>query len=212
MTTVAPDATPRSAVRSPEPNPTETALLVLSGSGFGGADLASVRRTLAYGEVFRSARAAVGASDNESLKTFFDCLTSIVQRVERHQSLKPLIRAAERIEAEARPAAQPGHFSWCLPGQCFTQHYEDGESYTDHRGLRVDMPIPLDMDCAHDQLLSADLGALEEFTNEPMVSFNSGGNGVLLQGDDLDDVIDNLSNFVDGLRTMRGQINQGRQS
>jgi hypothetical protein len=42
------------------------------------------------------------------------------------------------------------------------------------------MPVPKGMEVRHDELLRADLGADESLAGDPLVSFNSGGNGVLL--------------------------------
>ncbi|MGX9887326.1 DUF6907 domain-containing protein [Streptomyces sp. NPDC002276] len=104
-------------------------------------------------------------------------------------------------------AAESSHWSWCEPGECVVEQYEDGDTYVEHYGTPLVMPVPEGMDCRSDELLYAQLGCNENFVEAvPTVSFNSGGNGVLLDADELDTVIGNLTRFTDGLRTMRYQM------
>ncbi|MFI5657964.1 DUF6907 domain-containing protein [Streptomyces sp. NPDC051684] len=134
-------------------------------------------------------------------------LIPVVDRVYRRQSLQPLVEAARKITET--PSVQPGHFPWCRPDGCVVSQYDDGDTYTEHIGPSITMPIPKGMDVHDDELLHAVLVANESYLSGPEVSFNSGGNGVLLAADQLDAVIDDLAGFLDGLRSLRGQMTLG---
>jgi hypothetical protein len=180
---------------------------------FAGADAGTITRAtqvVAAGEVYDAATKAVRDQQNEGLTSFFDCLDVVVTRVASNQSLEPLFAAAKEIKAERAPSAQLGHFPWCMTDRCTTRHYDDGEPYTEHTGPRFDMPIPEGMHCEHGELLAAELCALEEFTGEPQISINSGGNGTLLDPAETDQVIADLTAFLDGLKQLRRSMDQER--
>lgn len=96
--------------------------------------------------------------------------------------------------------------------ECISHRYHDGAVLTEHTGPQITMPIPEGMEVRHHELLRADLFTDENFSSEPLVSFNSGGNGVLLDATGLDEVITNLDGFVAGLRTMRGRMAEVRNA
>jgi hypothetical protein len=184
--------------------------IILSALALSGADAATMqnaRQVLATGYVYGAWAQAVNDLDNEDLKPVAAMNAEVIQRVASHQPIRPIV---DLIEAEkaAQAQAEPGHHPWCLPGACITRRFDGGEPYIEHQGPQIDLPIPDGMDCRDGQLLSADLHALEEFTGDPMVSFNSGGNGVLLDRSDLDKVINNLDGFLNGLRAMRQKLSQ----
>lgn len=108
---------------------------------------------------------------------------------------------------DAAPPVEPRHYSWCTPGACTGHRYDDGEILTEHIGAELRLPIPAGMPVHHDELLSAQLVSDENFVDEtPYVSFNSGGDGILLTAAEFDTVIDNLADFLDGLRAMRAEM------
>ncbi|MFJ8931960.1 DUF6907 domain-containing protein [Streptomyces sp. NPDC102364] len=147
---------------------------------------------------------AVRSPGKDSLIPVVDSVEAIVDRVYRRQSLQPLVEAARKITET--PSVQPGHFPWCRPDSCVVNQYDDGDPYTEHIGPSITMPIPKGMDVRDNQLLHAVLVANEGYLSELEASFNSGGNGVLLAADELDAVIDDLTDFLDGLRSLRGQM------
>ncbi|MFF3689926.1 DUF6907 domain-containing protein [Streptomyces sp. NPDC002187] len=107
----------------------------------------------------------------------------------------------------ATPPVEPRHYPWCAPGSCISHRYDDGEILTEHIGAELRLSIPAGMRVHHDELLSAQLGSDENLVDEtPSVSFNSGGEGVLLNATEFDTVIDNLADFLDGLRAMRAEM------
>ncbi|GFH38874.1 DUF6907 domain-containing protein [Streptomyces pacificus] len=185
----------------------ETVLLALAAAGADETTLDTTREILATGQVYRTFATAVHDQNNRDLLPVVDMLDEIIGRVADQRPLKPLVDMIKREQAKEQQA-EPGHHPWCKTGACITRHYDDGQPCTEHVGPRIDMPIPKDMGCASNQLLSADLHALEEFSGGPQVSFNSGGNGVLLGGPELDEVIDDLDTFVDGLRHLRRLMGQ----
>lgn len=148
--------------------------------------------------------AALSDAETRSLIPVADSIDTIVDRVYRHQSLQPLVDAARKLDEP--PPAQPGHFPWCRTDSCVVSRDVDGETNTEHVGPSVDMPIPSGMDVGHDELLHAFLCADDASGSDPCVSFNSGGNGVLLDPGELDTIIDNLADFLDGLRSLRSQM------
>ncbi|MEV7054143.1 hypothetical protein AB0N95_01560 [Streptomyces microflavus] len=125
-------------------------------------------------------------------------------------------RAAGRTE-DAKPAvpvAEPGHYPWCNTAACTTHPWGDGtdRTYTEHFGPDFNMPIPEGMDVQHDEMVRMTLGASEEFGGRPEISFNCGGNGVLLDEDGADQAIANLEAALSALRAMRAQMVQGKQA
>ncbi|MFD9221475.1 DUF6907 domain-containing protein [Streptomyces sp. NPDC060064] len=186
---------------------TDTILAALIATGASTDTIDTARETIAAGQTYSAFAVAVHDQNNQDLIPVVDCLASITRRVVDNQSLKPLLALIEQ-EKKDEAAAEPGHYPWC-DGD-ITRHYDDGEPVVEHVGPRIDMPLPDDMACRGDQLLSANLGALDEFTGEPLVSYNSGGNGVLLNGPQLDQVIADLDTFVDGLRHMRHLMDMER--
>ncbi|MFI6626490.1 DUF6907 domain-containing protein [Streptomyces sp. NPDC050528] len=89
--------------------------------------------------------------------------------------------------------------------------YDDGKILTEHIGAELRLPVPAGMRVHHDELLSAQLASDETLVDEaPNVSFNSGGEGVLLTTAEFDTVIDNLADFLDGLRAMRAKMTTPR--
>ncbi|MFE9098265.1 DUF6907 domain-containing protein [Streptomyces sp. NPDC007264] len=112
---------------------------------------------------------------------------------------------------DAAPPVEPRHYSWCAPGVCIGHRYDDGEILTEHIGAELRLPIPAGMRVHYDELLSAQLVSDENLVDEtPCVSFNSSGDGVLLTTAEFDTVIDNLADFLDGLRAMRAQMTSPR--
>lgn len=193
---------------APEP-PTlvDAVTSALTAIGVGAGVIAEARQTIAAGQTYTSFAQAVRDQNNEDLLPVVDCLAEVIGRVANRQSLKPLISAIERIKAEEN-AAEIGHYPWC-DGD-ITYPGDDGKPVIEHVGPRIDMPLPDDMDCRSDQLLSANLSSHDEYTGEPVVSYNSGGNGVLLDRAQLDQVIADHEAFTDGLRNMRHLMDMER--
>ncbi|MEU2800263.1 hypothetical protein [Streptomyces sp. NPDC007117] len=123
-------------------------------------------------------------------------------------------RAAQRPGDSSPPAAEPGHYPWCNTAACNTHPWGDGtdRTYTEHFGPDFTMPIPEGMDVPHDELLRMTLGVSEEFEGRPEISFNCGGNGVLLDEDGTDQAITNLEAALSALRAMRAQMVQEKQA
>lgn len=126
-------------------------------------------------------------------------------------------RAAGRTEGvkPAVPVAEPGHYPWCDTDACNTEPWGDGtdRTYTEHFGPDFTMPIPDGMDVPHDEMLRLTLGATEACEpGRPEISFNCGGNGVLLDEDGADQAIANLEAALSALRAMRAQMVQGKQA
>ncbi|MGW6358670.1 DUF6907 domain-containing protein [Streptomyces sp. NPDC055092] len=182
----------------------DTVLNTLTSASLPAESIEQAREMLIRGMVYGAWVKAVHDLRNYSLIPAVDSVEVIVDRMYRHQSLTPLINAARELDES--PAGKPGHFPWCDLGKCVTQQYIDGETYVEHTGLSITMPVPEGMDVRHDELLRAVLCAHEDFSGEPCVSFNSGGNGVLLDPGELDVVIDNLAAFLYGLRSIRAQM------
>ncbi|MFE7947375.1 DUF6907 domain-containing protein [Streptomyces sp. NPDC057426] len=187
----------------------DTILAALALAGVDGATFQHARQVLATGYVYSVWAQAVNDLGLEDLRPVAALNAEIIRRIVNQQPIKPLVDLIEREHA-TQAKAEPGHFPWCRSGVCVTQHFDDGEPYTQHTGPRISMPIPEGMLCRDNQLLTAELSALEEFSGAPMVSFNSGGNGVCLEAAELDTVISNLDDFLDGLRAMRRQLGQER--
>ncbi|MDX3747487.1 DUF6907 domain-containing protein [Streptomyces sp. AK08-02] len=115
--------------------------------------------------------------------------------------------AAMIAELRNPQTIEPGHYPWCETTECTSHRYDDGEVLTEHLGAKLMMPVPEGLDCYANELLYAQLGTDENLVDPtPTVSFNSGGNGVLLDADGLDKVIGDLTQFTDGLRAMRQQM------
>lgn len=115
--------------------------------------------------------------------------------------------AAMIAELRSPQTVELGHYPWCETTECTSHRYDDGEVLTEHLGAKLMMPVPNGMDCRSNELLFAQLGTDENLVDAaPAVSFNSGGNGVLLDADGLDKVIGDLAQFTDGLRAMRQQM------
>jgi hypothetical protein len=115
--------------------------------------------------------------------------------------------AAMIAELRNPQAAEPRHYPWCETTECTSHRYDDGEVLTEHLGAKLMMPVPEGLDCYANELLCAQLGTDENLVDPtPTVSFNSGGNGVLLDADGLDKVIGDLTQFTDCLRTVREQM------
>lgn len=186
---------------------TDTVLAALIATGASTETIDTARQTIAAGQTYSAFAVAVHDQNNRDLIPVVDILADITRRVVDNQSLKPLLAVIEQ-EKKDEAAAEPGHYPWC--DGCTDHRFDDGEPYTDHHGPRIDLPVPDGMDCHGDQLLSANLHALDGFSGVPMVSFNSGGNGVLLQGAELDQAIADLDTFVDGLRNMRRLMDMER--
>ena len=184
---------------------TVTAALTIIGAD--AATIAAARQTIAAGQTYSHFAVAVHDQNNQDLIPVVDCLAEIIERVASHQPLQPLISAIERFKAEEN-AAEIGHYPWC-DGD-ITYPDGDGKPVIEHVGPRIDMPLPDGMDCRGSQLLSANLSSHDEYTGEPMVSYNSGGNGVLLDRPQLDQVIADHDAFVEGLRNMRHLMDMGR--
>ncbi|PJM98101.1 hypothetical protein CG740_37080 [Streptomyces sp. CB01201] len=212
MTTVAPDATPRSAVRSPEPNLTETIIRLLADNNIPAESIHDVRRTLAAGQVYLNATEQVRVCGDGDTIAFFEALDVVVDHVADRRSLKPLRASFDKLNAEITAGAEPGHYPWCVPGECITQTWDDGETAIEHVGTAL-QPILLDGAGAK-ITLHAQLGSDEAlFDDTPTVYlYADDGDALLLNTDRLDASIRELSAFVDGLRAMRRQMNQGRRS
>ncbi|MBT2529530.1 hypothetical protein J7E91_30085 [Streptomyces sp. ISL-99] len=115
------------------------------------------------------------------------------------------------LEGDEPPPAEPRHYPWCVPSACISHRYDDGVILTEHIGAELRLSIPAGMRVHRDELLSAQLGSDENLVDErPSVSFNSGGDGVLLNAAEFDSVIDNLADFLDGLRAMRAEMTAPR--
>ncbi len=185
----------------------DTVLSALALAGIDGATLQHAHQTLATGFVYGVWAQAVNDLGLEELKPVAAINAEVIKRVTSRRPIKPLIDLIEQVHT-AQSRTEPGHFPWCRPGMCTTRHFDDGEPYTQHTGPRITMPIPEGMSCRANQLLTAELSALEEFSGAPMVSFTSGGNGVCLEAAELDTVIGDLDTFLDGLRAMRRQLEQ----
>jgi hypothetical protein len=93
------------------------------------------------------------------------------------------------------------HYSWC------DRHAtEDGT--TEHIGPESVLPTPVGMP-VRGGLLSAYVVVDEAWQDTtPLISFNSAGNGVLLDGGQADTVIADLEAFVANLKAMRAQLNE----
>ncbi|MET9506887.1 hypothetical protein ABZX62_00115 [Streptomyces flavidovirens] len=195
------------AVSQPKNSLLYTVTAALAAAGADEAVIAEARQAVAAGQVFTEFTVAVHDQDNQDLIPIVDILGDLTVRVTANQSLKPLLDLIAQDKAD-EATAEPGHFPWCT--HCVTRQDNNGGTYIDHVGPRIDLRIPHGMDCRNGQLLSADLGALEEFTGKPEVSFNSGGNGVLLDGPELNRVIGDLETFTEGLRAMHHQMEQER--
>ncbi|TXS30756.1 hypothetical protein EAO71_20395 [Streptomyces sp. ms191] len=185
----------------------DTVLTVLALSGIDGATLQHARQVLATGYVYDVWARAVNELGLEDLKPVAAINAEVIKRITEQKPIKPLVDLIEKQQA-AQVYAEPGHFPWCRTGDCATRHFEDGEPYVSHVGPKIDMTVPAEMSCRNDQLLSAELVALEEFSGTPTVTFNSGGNGICLEAAELDTVISDLDTFLDGLRAMRRQLDQ----
>ncbi|WP_156722613.1 DUF6907 domain-containing protein [Streptomyces apocyni] len=201
-------ATPSDQRPSISPQLITTVVAALTASDAAPAIITEARRMIATGQVHETASEVVRKQDNESLREFFACLDVIIGRVVDHQPLTPLVNAAEHVTQTAAADRAPGHYPWCQPGQCTNLRYDGdgGEPYFEHVGPHVDLPLPDGMDCDHNELLSAELGDADDAIGGPLVSFNSGGNGVLLDPDDLTKVIGDLAAFTDSLRAMHRQM------
>lgn len=182
----------------------DTVLGALALAGLPAGTIDQARAVVIRGMIYGIWAEAVHSLGNDNLIPVVDAVEIIVDRVYRHKSLEPLINAARKLD-EA-PPAEPGHFPRCRPGDCVTHRYDDGETYIEHAGPSITVPVPKGMEGRHDELLRAVLSADESYTGEPCVSFNSGGNGVLLAPGELDVVIDDLADFLGGLRSMRAQM------
>ncbi|ARI54606.1 hypothetical protein A6E92_22350 [Streptomyces sp. S8] len=123
-------------------------------------------------------------------------------------------RAAQRPGDRVPPAAEAGHYPWCNTAACTTHPWGDGtdRTYTEHFGPDFNMPIPEGMDVPHDEMVRMTLGVSEEFGGRPEISFNCGGNGVLLDEDGTDQAIANLEAALSALRAMRAQMVQEKQA
>ncbi|MEV5943680.1 hypothetical protein [Streptomyces sp. NPDC051994] len=212
MTTVASDAAPSRAVRSPEPNLTDITLRLLAEAGIPAGSLRDMRMMIAAGQVYGAATEAVhNGSGDKGMIEFFDCLDTVVKHIVDLRPLKPLIDAAEKLDAE-NATTEPGHYPWCAPGKCVTQAFDDGEPYIEHVGHTLTANVH---DGSRDKFsLQAGLGADESFVNEAATVYMHANeaDALLLDATHLDQTIQELSAFVDGLRAMRRQMNQGRQS
>ncbi|MFJ8309789.1 MULTISPECIES: DUF6907 domain-containing protein [unclassified Streptomyces] len=198
-------------VEAPPRTLTEITLEALEGTGANAADIHLVRTMIAAGQVYTYAsKAAHNGGDDEEMTAFFSCLDTVVEHIIDGRPLKPLIAAAEKVDAK-NAAAEPGHYPWCAPGQCITAYYDDGESYVEHHGAEALLPVPSGMPIDEAYLLKARLCADEALIVEgPYLSYTSGGNGLPLTAAEVDDAIDSLTGFVEGLRTMRRQMNAAK--
>ncbi|MGQ4355291.1 DUF6907 domain-containing protein [Streptomyces drozdowiczii] len=128
--------------------------------------------------------------------------------------LRTLVQRAYPRPGDGAPAAEPGHYPWCNTAACNTQPWGDGtgRAFTEHFGPDFNMPFPEGMDVPNGELLRMTLGVSEEFEGRPEISFNCGGNGVLLDEDGTDEAIANLEAALSALRAMRAQMVQEKQA
>ncbi|MEU3204275.1 hypothetical protein ABZ702_10395 [Streptomyces cyaneofuscatus] len=118
-------------------------------------------------------------------------------------------RAAGRIGGAKPSVAVPGHYPWCDTTACRVEC--DGA--IEHTSAQHNMPVPDGMEVEHNELLSFVLGTHDAFVDaRPEISFNCGGNGVLLDEDGTDQAIANLEAALSALRAMRAQMVQGKQA
>lgn len=140
---------------------------------------------------------------------FADNLTAFAAQV------RALAKRAAQHPANSATAAEPGHYPWCNTTACTTRPWGDvgGGTYSEHFGPDFNLPVPEGMDVAHGEVLRMMLGANEEFGDgRPEISFNSGGNGVLLDEAGTDKAITDLEAALAALRSMRAQMAQERQA
>ncbi|MEV6720574.1 hypothetical protein AB0M94_06540 [Streptomyces xanthochromogenes] len=208
--TIVPDTRP--AVSSPRTNLTDITLRLLIEAGIPAESVHDVRRTLAAGQVYLHATEQVRVCGDSDTIAFFETLDIVVDHVSDRRSLKPLRASFDKLNAEITAGAEPGHYPWCVPGQCITQTFDDGNSSVEHVGSALQATL---QDGADGKIaLHAGLGSDENLVdNSPTVFlYADEGDAVLLDTDRLDESIRELSAFVDGLRVMRRQMNQGRRS
>ncbi|MFF2640347.1 hypothetical protein ACFVUB_11190 [Streptomyces niveus] len=142
-----------------------------------------------------------------------DILADLTERVAEGKSLRTLVARIAEDKAREEEATEAGHYRWCT-GQCITHQYAEqhgGGTYIEHVGKSVDLKIS----DGHDTIeLTATLGADEALmTGGPSVYLTPPeGNGCFLDGPALDTVIADVEKFLDGLKTMRPQIETERKA
>ncbi|MDX2639934.1 DUF6907 domain-containing protein [Streptomyces stelliscabiei] len=116
-------------------------------------------------------------------------------------------QAVQRPSSHVLGVDAPGHFPWCVPGQCMERRYPDGETLTEHSGREVVLPVPDGMVGAPGTLLSADVYANSDSSSVGL-SFNCGGEGVALDSAEAAQVIGSLSAFLEDMRALHAQMAQ----
>ncbi|MCY0926923.1 hypothetical protein OTB20_12050 [Streptomyces sp. H27-H1] len=189
----------------------------------GGPILATVRRTLAAGgidqavideavqavaagQVYQAATASVKEQDGHGVRPFFDCLDRVIDHI---VTGTPLTAAREAAEALATPTVQPGHHPWCVTSACTPERFDDGEVLTEHHGPRYEADVT---DGAETIQLWAELGSDENFIDGRAQVFMAAGkaDGLAFHSDELGKVINELGEFVDGLRHLHRVMGQAR--
>ncbi|MDX2704063.1 hypothetical protein PV350_14505 [Streptomyces sp. PA03-6a] len=127
-----------------------------------------------------------------------DQLRGFVAKVRAH--LPRLEALADQFEAITAPDGR--HYSWC-------DHHATEDGTTEHIGPESIVPVPDGMDVRGGGLLSAYIVLDDNWTAaKPALSFNSGGNGVLLDGQQADKVIADLEQFVANMKALRAQMDE----
>ncbi|MCY0943572.1 DUF6907 domain-containing protein [Streptomyces antarcticus] len=188
-----------------EPSLLATMPAALRGIGADEVLIARATQIVATGIVYDTWLTGVREQGNPRLLEITESLGLVVDYLATGRPLIPLITAAERVA----PAAAPGHHPWCVAGACRPERFDDGEVLTEHHGPRYEADVT---DGAETIQLWAELGSDENFIDGRAQVFMAAGkaDGLAFHSDELDKVINELGEFVDGLRHLRRVMDQGR--
>lgn len=117
---------------------------------------------------------------------------------------------AQEFEAHMK-APDASHYAWCQPGACQTHEGDDG-LHAEHQGVQATVPAPAGYKTCRGNVLDARLYASDEGGTPVTVASVVGadGNGTILDGPGLDQLIADTGAFLDQLRHMRVHIGEAR--
>lgn len=180
----------------------------LTAAGHSAETIEQARRTIATGYVWGEWTHQVHVQNNTELIPIAEINSAVIDYTLGGKSLQPFLDLIEK-ERATDTQAEPGHYPFCS-GQCVLQRCDDGTTYFEHVSPTVEATI--DDPRGGTIRLNAELASDENLVDDrPAVFMRSGtDDGLMFYGPQLDQAIDDLDAFVDGLRRLRKQMDQGR--
>lgn len=111
-------------------------------------------------------------------------------------------------EAGGNPTAttaEPGHYTWCKPGECSVSYYDDGSPCYSHEGEEIHLPAPRWIGRSR-PLVRSSVGVAEDGDPSLFVSFWD--EGTVYDAPQADRLIANMQALVDGMRAQRARLGE----